>query len=193
MTIAALLVAVVLATVVVLLLTRGTGNAAGSFDRLDLQVPDLRDPAPPTSADDPAVAGTRVALGNGWTVMVHGWDPAATPTLTPLNPSLSPTDEQAMVLIDLEMTYLDGERRSESPFYGVDLAVVGDDGQVVTPADTPCVASEPAFDIHDPLDQGSSRRGGICFVVASEQVDSLMLTAAPSMTPLAQKTWFELG
>lgn len=192
-TLAVLAVAAMSTTVVILLLGRGTGPAAGSFDRLDLRVPELRDAAPPTSADHPAAPGTRVAIGNGWTVMVHGWDPAATATLAPLNPELSPTDEQTIVLIDLEMTYLDGERSAESPFYGVDLGVVGSDGRVVTPADTPCVSNDPAFDMQEPMAQGSSRRGGICFLVATAQIDSLKLTAAPSMAPRADTSWLELG
>ncbi len=190
------LVAAVVAAAVTAVLTFATrrDNDASSepVDRLGFEESATRDASPPTSVDRPAATGTRVAVGNGWTVMVHGSDPEATERLAPLNPELTPTDEQSIVLIDLEMTYLDGEREAESPFYGVDLAVVGEDGRVVTPADTPCVATDPVFDLYDEMALGSSRRGGICFMVESDQVDSLVLTATPSMDPHADTSWFAL-
>lgn len=86
--------------------------------------------------------------GNGWTVAVRGADAGATPACwagsTPDHrwPRVSSTS-----CIHLEMTYVDGATDADSPFHGVDLGVVVMDGELVTPADSPCTAPAPAFDV----------------------------------------------
>ena len=94
--------------------------------------------------------GTRVALGNG-SDRARCW-PRTPQRPAPLQPASTPGPRrwpkgQQYVLIDLEMTYVDGATETDSPFHGVDLAVVGDDGELVTPADSPCTAPAPAFDV----------------------------------------------
>lgn len=154
----------------------------------------VRAPLPTTSAGAPAAIGTRVAVGNGWTVAVRGADAGATRPLQQLNKDREPLEKgQQYVLIDLEMSYVDGAPDAESPFYGVDLSVVGEDGTVVTPADSPCTAPAPAFDMSTELTRGSSERGRICFAVATDQVASLRLVAEPSMAYGSDPSWFALS
>lgn len=125
--------------------------------------------------------------------MVNGWNPDATSALAPSNPQLSPGDDEVIISIDVEMTYLEGDRSSETPFYGVDLAVVGQDGRVITPADTPCVGEDPVFDMDAALGLGSTARGNICFLVQADQAESVQLVAAPSMSPGAEPSRLALG
>jgi hypothetical protein len=154
----------------------------------------VRAPLPSTSAAAPAAIGTRVALGNGWTVAVRGVDAGATRPLQQLNKSRPPLAKgQQYVLIDLEMSYVDGVPDAESPFHGVDLSVVGEDGTVVTPADSPCTAPAPEFDMSTELARGRSERGRVCFAVDSEQVASLRLVAEPSMAYGSAPSWFSLA
>lgn len=187
-------VAAVVAALVTGIMTRDV-VPSGPADRDVVQrpAPTVRDPSPPTSPDHPAEPGTRISIGNGWTVMVHGWDPDATAELAPLNPAGSVVEGQVMVLLDVEMTYQAGDRPADSVFYGVDLAVVTADGTVVTPADTPCVATDPKLDPYERIELGVTRRGNICFVVDTDQVEHLQMTAAPSMAPQGDTSWFALS
>lgn len=154
----------------------------------------VRDPQPATTFADPAPQGSRVALGNGWTVSVRGFNPDVTRALRSANRTAAPLrDGQRYVLIDLEMTYLDGPEDAESPFYGVDLAVVGEDGRVVTTADSPCVAPRPALDPDTEVPRGDSERGRLCFAVDADQAASLRLVATPSMTIGATPSYLALN
>lgn len=153
----------------------------------------VRAPLPATTAEDPAPVGTRVALGNGWTVAVLGFDPDASRALARANRDAPELEEgQVRVLIGLEMIYLDGVPDTESPFLGVDLSVLDADGTVTTPADTPCTASEPVLDTTTELTRGAGRSGNVCFVVDADSVDSLLLVASPSMAFGAQPSHFAL-
>lgn len=153
----------------------------------------VRSPLPATSFEEPAALGTRVALGNGWTVAVRGADAGATRALGRINTRSPLAEGQQYVLIDLEMTYVDGATDADSPFHGVDLGVVGDDGELVTPADSPCTAPAPAFDVASEVPRGRGERGRICFAVGTDQVASLRLVAEPSMTYGSTPSWFALS
>lgn len=153
----------------------------------------VRSPLPPTSFDEPAAVGTQVALGNGWTVVVRGSDFGATRALRRSNPSTTLPEGQQYVLIDLEMSYVDGPTAAESPFHGVDLGVVGEDDVLITPADAPCTAPAPAFDQQTELPRGSTERGRVCFAIGVEQAASLRLVAEPSMAPGSEPSWFALS
>lgn len=178
---AALVVAVVLAT------------ALGSPDPSPSTTTVVRAPLPATSPGDPAPAGTRVALGNGWTVVVLAYDPDPRPVVRNLDPDAPPLAEgQRHVLISLQMSYVDGPLAAQSPFDGVDLSLLDADGNETTPADTPCTPASSAFDMMSELDRGSAERGRICFGVDSEQAASLVLVASPSMTFGARPSYFAL-
>lgn len=142
----------------------------------------VRDPQPSTSYRAPAPIGDRVALGNGWAVSVRGVDANATRGVRPLNPDTPLEEGQRYVLIDVEMTYLDGVPDEQTPFLGVDLAVVDEDGIVTTPSDAPCVAPEPELDLTSEVARGASARGRICFPVDADRIAGLRLVAEPSMT-----------
>jgi hypothetical protein len=153
----------------------------------------VRAPLPATTADDPAPVGTRVALGNGWTVAVLAFNPDATRALAPLNRDAPALEEgQVRVLIGIEMTYIDGMPDTESPFLGVDLSVRDADGNVTTPADTPCSVGDSELYTTTEMTRGEGRRGNICFAVDAESVDSLLLVASPSMAFGARPSYFEL-
>lgn len=174
-------------------LALAVASAFGGSDPVPSTTTVVGAPLPTTSADDPAPVGTRVALGNGWTVAVLGFDPDATRDLARANQDGSALDEgQVRVLIGLEMIYLDGVPETESPFLGVDLSVRDADGNVTTPADTPCVPSDPVFDTASELARGAGRRGNLCFVVDADSVDSLLLVASPSMAFGATPSHFAL-
>lgn len=184
------LVAGVLAGVVLALVV---ASAFGGSDPVPTTTTVVRAPLPATTADDPVPVGTRVALGNGWTVAVLGFDPDATRDLARANRDAPELEEgQVRVLIGLEMIYLDGVPDAESPFLGVDLSVRDADGNVTTPADTPCVAAEPALDTTTELTRGAGRSGNVCFAVDADSVDSLLLVASPSMTFGARPSHFAL-
>ena len=142
----------------------------------------VRDPQPATSAENPAPPGTRVALGNGWTALVRWWDRDSTDVVEELNPRTTLADGEQYLSIDLEMSYVDGEPESESPFYGVDITLVTDDGTTITPADAPCTPPDPVFDVLTELERGRAERGLICFPVDGEQVEAPQLILEPSMT-----------
>jgi len=154
---------------------------AGGSDELS-PTTTVRTPLPATSAENPAPAGTRVALGNGWTALVHGWNRNSTDVVAELNPRSTLVDGEQFLSIDLELAYLDGGPDSESPFYGVDVTLVIDDGTTVTPADAPCTPPDPVFDLISELTRGQAERGLICFPVDGAQVESPQLVLEPSMT-----------
>lgn len=177
------------ALVVVVALT----SAVGGSDPAPTTTTPVRAPLPATSPGDPAPLGTRVALGNGWTVVVLAYDPDPRPAVRNRNRDAPPLAEgQRHVLINLEMSYVDGPLAAQSPFDGVDLSVLDTDGNVTTPADTPCTPSASAFDVMGELDRGLAERGRICFGVDAQQADSLVLVAAPSMTFGARQSYFDL-
>ncbi len=153
----------------------------------------VRPPLPTTTPADPSPLTSRVALGNGWTVRVRSFDRNATSLVAPLNPDTELPGGQRYVIADLEMTYLDGAPESQSPFYGVDIALVAADGTTITPADTPCNAPKPAFDMTAELDRGRAARGNVCFAVEPEQLKGLQLVAEPSMTYGSTPSYFELS
>lgn len=155
-------------------------------------VPAVRAPQPPTTPDDPAPLRSRVALGNGWTASVRGADLDSTRSLAPYNPGAELADDERYVLIDMELTYLDGPVERESPFYGVDLGVVGRDGDVVTTAEARCEVPDPPIDLDTELDRGATVRGRLCFAVPADQVPTLVLIAEPSMTPGATPSYLAL-
>ena len=173
----AFVVCVAIAIAIAIALVVGTG------DRTEQPPPptSVRRPLPSTSWREPAALGTMVALGNGWAISVTDTNLDATSELQPFNTERPLGEGQAFVLLDVTMYYLDGVDDAESPFYGVDLAVVGDDGQVVTPTDAPCTAPAPALDLTTDVARGSSATGRICFAVDAGQADTLRLTARPSM------------
>ncbi len=143
----------------------------------------VRTPLPTTTFEAPAPPGTKVALGNGWSVVVRGFNPDSTRALQPLNRDSPPLEKgQRRVMVDVEMTYLDGRAAAQAPFDGVDLAVLGDDGRLITPADTPCVPSAPTLDQSTELSRGATVRGRLCFAVDAAVVPTLRLVAEPSMT-----------
>jgi hypothetical protein len=168
--------------------------AGGGGDPAPSPTTTVRAPLPATSFEEPAAMGSRVALGNGWIVAVLATDGTATRALQSLNARTAPLAEgQQYVLIDLELAYLDGATETDSPFHGVDLAVMGDDGELVTPADSPCTVPPPALDTASEIPRGRSERGRICFAVDADQVASLRLVAEPSMAYGSAPSWFELG
>ena len=142
----------------------------------------VRTPLPSTSAGNPAPAGTRVALGNGWTALVRGWDRDSTDVVVELNPGSTLAEGEQYLVIDLELAYVDGGPDAESPFYGVDVTLVTDDGIAITPADAPCTPPGPAFDLTSELARGQAQRGLLCFPVDGSQVESPQLVLEPSMT-----------
>jgi hypothetical protein len=168
-------------------------SALGGSDPAPTTTTPVRAPLPATSPGDPAPVGTRVALGNGWTVVVLAFDPEPRPAVRNRDPDAPPLAEgQRHVLISLEMSYVDGPLAAQSPFDGVDLSVLDADGNVTTPADTPCTPDSSAFDMMNELDRGRAERGRICFGVDAELADSLVLGAAPSMTFGARPSYFAL-
>lgn len=152
----------------------------------------VRAPQPPTSEADPADIGTLVSLGNGWTVSVVGPLTVATDEVLASAPDTPVTEGAALVLVDLEMSYTDGRAERESPFEGVDLSLVGDDGSAVTPSDDPCPAPAPALDQLSPLERGGVAAGRVCFTVPAEQTAGLRLVAEPSMAYGSRPSWFAL-
>ncbi len=152
----------------------------------------VRAPQPSTSDADPAPTGTRVALGNGWIVAVRGAVEVATDEVLAASPDTSVPEGQELVLVDLEMSYIDGAAERESPFEGVDLSVVGTDGRVVTPSDVACTPPAPALDLLMALERGAVAEGRVCFAVPAEQTVGLRLVAEPSMTYGSQPSWFAL-
>jgi hypothetical protein len=164
----------------------GGGDGPGHRDDGDPAPPPtttVRTPLPTTTFEAPAPPGTKVALGNGWSVVVRGFNPDSTRALQPLNRDSPPLEKgQRRVMVDVEMTYLDGRAAAQAPFDGVDLAVLGDDGRLITPADTPCVPSAPTLDQSTELSRGATVRGRLCFAVDAAVVPTLRLVAEPSMT-----------
>jgi hypothetical protein len=164
----------------------------GTDDTPVTTLPAVREPQPPTTPEDPAPLRSRVALGNGWTSSVRGADLSSTRTLAPYNDDAELADDERYVLVDLELTYLDGPVERESPFYGVDLGVVGRDGDVVTTAEARCEVPDPPIDLDAELDRGATVRGRLCFAVPADQVPTLVLVAEPSMTPGAAPSYLAL-
>lgn len=152
-----------------------------------------RRPVPATTWEQPAPLGTMVSLGNGWNVTVGDADLQASDAVQPLNPDHPLPAEQVYVLVQLTLYYLDGAEASESPFYGVDLGLVGDDGRLVTPADSPCIAPEPALDLETELARGESASGRICFAVDAASAPALRLVAQPSMSFGARTSYLALS
>ncbi len=152
----------------------------------------VRAPQPSTSESDPAPIGTLVSLGNGWTVSVVGPLTVATDEVLATAPDTPVAEGAALVLVDLEMSYTDGRADRESPFEGVDLSLVGDDGVTVTPSDDPCPAPAPALDQLSPLERGDVAAGRVCFTVPADQTAGLRLVAEPSMAYGSQPSWFAL-
>ena len=176
------LVAGILGGLVVALVVAVSVLASGGSAPEPAPATTVRPPQPATSAEDPAPRGTRVALGNGWTALVRGWDRNATDVVAELNPRSTLADGEQYLLIDLELSYVDGEPDVESPFFGVDLTLVTDDGTAITPTDAPCTPPEPVFDFLTELERGRAERGLICFPVDGEQVKAPQLILEPSMT-----------
>lgn len=167
-------------------------SVTGGDDGRPTETTMVRAPQPPTSDTDPAPTGTRVALGNGWIVAVRGAVEVATDEVLAAAPDTSVPEGQELVLVDLEMSYIDGRAERESPFEGVDLSVVGTDGRVVTPSDVACTPPAPALDLLTALERGTVAEGRVCFAVPAEQTVGLRLVAEPSMTYGSQPSWFAL-
>ncbi len=155
----------------------------------------VNDASPPSiesSREAPVPLETTVSLGNGWDVTVDGFEPNGAELLDEDEFADPPEDGQQFVLVALSATYVDGEDESQSPFFGMDLALVGSDGVERTEFESPCSAPEPEFDRSSELYKGATASGQVCFAVGENEVDSLVLVVTPSMTFDASKSFMAL-
>ncbi len=131
-------------------------------------------PSPDTTRSSPASVGTKVDVGNGWRVQVKGFDDAP-------DTSSEPPPGKQWVTVDIAVTYVKGDKESQSPFFGLDLSLVGDNGEEYGQGDAACVAPEPRFDNLGDLYVGGSTSGNLCLAVAPADLSSLVLVAEPSL------------
>lgn len=131
-------------------------------------------PSPETSRADPAAVGTAVDVGNGWRVQVNGFD------ASPATSSMPPSGKR-FVTVDLTVTYVKGEKEAESPFFGLDLSLVGDKGEEYDEMDGSCFAPDPQLDVLGDLAVGGSASGNLCLAVPPDQLNGLVLVAEPSL------------
>jgi hypothetical protein len=184
---------VVIVAVLAVLAASAVAVAVGR-DAADLSPPPttVRQPVPATTWEEPAPLGTMVALGNGWTITVQEASVRANAGVRPLNADRPLEAGQTYVLMRVELYYLDGPSDQDAPFYGVDLGVMGEDGRLITPADSPCTAPKPELNLESEVAQGSSALGHLCFAVDATQSDSLRLVAEPSMSFGARPSYLAL-
>ena len=153
------------------------GGSSGGSSSFSLGGPSnttLVPPAPPTTRTDPAPVGTPVDVGNGWRVQVDGFD--ASPET-----SSEPPPGKQFVTVDLTVTYVKGEKEAESPFFGLDLSLVGDKGEEYDEMDGSCFPPDPQLDVLGDLAVGGSTSGNLCLAVPPDQLDRLVLVAEPSL------------
>jgi hypothetical protein len=150
------------------------GGGSSSFSLGTPSNTTLVPPSPRTTRTDPAPVGTGVDVGNGWRVQVDGFD--ASPET-----SSEPPSGRQFVTVDLTITYVKGDKEAESPFFGLDLSLVGAKGEEYDEADGACFGPDPRLDVLGDLVVGGSTSGNLCLAVPPDQLDSLVLVAEPSL------------
>lgn len=146
-------------------------------------------PDPVTTREEPAPVGTPVSLGNGWSISITSFDPAFTPDPDSLgNP---PPEGQQFVVVGVKASY-DGVKDAESPFFGMDLSMVGSSGVERSTTSSNCFAPDPQFGSLDDVYKGGSAMGNLCIAVDASEVDSLVFVAEPGATFDAQKSYLAL-
>jgi len=141
-------------------------------------------PSAASSRDAPIALDTPVELGNGWTLEVRSFDAA------PRIEDQEPPAGRQWVSIELAATYVEGEQEAQSPFFGMDLALLGASGTASTTFDGACFAPEPAFDNLGDVFKGGTATGNLCIAVPIDEVDDLVLVAEPALSFDATKTYF---
>jgi len=150
------------------------GGGSSSFSLGGPSNTTLVPPAPPTTRTEPAPVGTPVDVGNGWRVQVDGFDASPETSSMPLS-------GRQFVTVELTITYVKGDKEAESPFFGLDLSLVGDKGEEYDETDGSCFAPDPQLDVLGDLVVGGSTSGNLCLAVPPDQLDSLVLVAEPSL------------
>lgn len=143
-------------------------------------------PSHPSERGEPVPLGTEVDLGNGWHLKVVSFDP---------NPQMGDQevpDGRSWVSVALVATYTGAEAEADSPFFGMDIELVGASGVAARRSDAACFAPEPEFDNLSDVYRGGSVEGNFCLAVPTGDVDSLVLVARPSMAMNATRTYFAL-
>ncbi|MFN8051563.1 MAG: hypothetical protein U0Q22_09020 [Acidimicrobiales bacterium] len=158
----------------------GSGN--GTFSTPT----DPKAPSVSSARDRPVALGTAVDLGNGWRLKVNSFDES--PSLDDQEP---PTGRQ-FVSVNLSATYVDGDKDATSPFFGMDISLVGPTGVASTTSDGNCFAPDPSFDNLGDVYKGGTATGNMCIAVPDADLGGLVLVAAPSMSFDAAKTYFAL-
>lgn len=123
----------------------------------------------------PSPLGEPVALGEGWTITVRGFEPDATAAILAASEfNEPPPDGSVYGLLDYELSY-DGSDEPASAF-AVEVDLVGDSNVA---ADASCNVSE----VPDELDKftdvfaGGSIGGNVCYVVDAADLDSIVVFA----------------
>ncbi len=124
----------------------------------------------------PTPLGEPVDLGEGWTITVLGFQDDATAELVAASDFNDPPEAGSVYsLLEYELTY-DGPEDSSSPF-AVDVGLIGDSN---VSADANCGLSEIPGELDRFADvfQGGTVSGAQCFVVASGDLDSIVVYAS---------------
>jgi len=143
-------------------------------------------PSQPSERGTPVPLGTDVDLGNGWHLKVISFDPA------PEMGDQKAPDGRTWVSVGLVATYTGGEEEADSPFFGMDIEIVGDSGVAARRSDAACFAPDPEFDNLADVYSGGSVEGNFCLAVPAGDVGTAVLVARPSMAMDSTRTYFAL-
>ncbi len=137
------------------------------------------DPAePPGSRANPVPVGTAFALPDGWELTVTAVDSNATRAVLAADPAnLRPQKGHRYLLVAISATYRGtGLARFNAGFR---LVVLGSSAVGRTTYEVPCGTLPDPFPDQQEVRAGETLRGNVCWVVRTEDVESLRLFDAP--------------
>ena len=167
----------------------GSGDSAGESFSYEAAAP----PEPSSTREEPVPLGTAVDVGNGWRVVVTSFVADANAAVAAAGTfNEPPAAGKQYVLVGLEATYVEGEKDSVSPFFGLDLSLLGSAGVARTEGDANCQGPEPRFENLTDLFEGGTAAGSMCVAVGVEEVGSLVLVVEPGLSFDSVKSYMAL-
>ncbi len=161
----------------------GSDNAffeASEEDRPFTAMPTLTGIQPGTTSEDarrnPTAVGTSAEAGDtGWTIAVTGSAEDITEAVLAEDPS-SPAPPDGFRFVGVPVSMEHGESTDKAPS-GANARAVGDSN---VQYGTECGVVPNALDVFTPVTAGTPVQGQLCFVVPTEEVESILVYAGPT-------------
>jgi hypothetical protein len=138
-------------------------------------MPALRGPQPGAAASagrlDPIAAGTPTVIGADWTVSVGAGRVGTGEVLSAYDFNDAPPAGNEFYLVDIDLTYTGAETGSS---FDLDIGAVAASNITL---DTFCGVIDNDFDFTQEVFPGGTLSGTACFIVPSEETDTVVVTA----------------